>query len=230
MIHVYHQQFIKLGMCPKQKQRKYCMTNETKVCPFCGEEILAVAKKCKHCGEWLDKQQEEVPQVKQCEACGEDIPANATICEHCGESVNNTTTQTNNSTDKFANIDVDETWKKRFAIVEKRAINGNYWNKDTNYIKGLSKEENKTMVKELYFSDILSTLSMLFFTFFYYLAKGMWQKALVYELIYAIILTVVTSLCGIILGQLVALILWILLFVMLCPYDYYRYKILGKQW
>lgn len=27
---------------------------ETKKCPYCGEEILAVARKCKHCGEWLD--------------------------------------------------------------------------------------------------------------------------------------------------------------------------------
>lgn len=27
---------------------------ETKQCPYCGEEILAIAKKCKHCGEWLD--------------------------------------------------------------------------------------------------------------------------------------------------------------------------------
>lgn len=27
---------------------------ETKKCPYCGKEILAVAKKCKHCGEWLD--------------------------------------------------------------------------------------------------------------------------------------------------------------------------------
>jgi predicted RNA-binding Zn-ribbon protein involved in translation (DUF1610 family) len=27
---------------------------ELKACPFCGEEILAVAKKCKHCGETID--------------------------------------------------------------------------------------------------------------------------------------------------------------------------------
>lgn len=27
---------------------------ETKLCPYCGEEILTTAKKCKHCGEWLE--------------------------------------------------------------------------------------------------------------------------------------------------------------------------------
>jgi hypothetical protein len=32
-------------------------TEETKNCPYCGEEILAEAKKCKHCGEWLEKEQ-----------------------------------------------------------------------------------------------------------------------------------------------------------------------------
>jgi len=32
------------------------MENETKRCPYCGEEVLADAKKCKHCGEWLDEE------------------------------------------------------------------------------------------------------------------------------------------------------------------------------
>lgn len=30
------------------------MEKATKNCPYCGEEILEVAKKCRHCGEWLE--------------------------------------------------------------------------------------------------------------------------------------------------------------------------------
>lgn len=59
---------------------------ETKICPHCGGEILAVAKKCKHCGQWLD---EEAPkpslELIKCPFCDEDIPANSTICPECGE-------------------------------------------------------------------------------------------------------------------------------------------------
>lgn len=49
---------------------------ETKRCPYCGEEILAVAKKCKFCGEWLNET--SVPEQIDCPICAERIDANAT--------------------------------------------------------------------------------------------------------------------------------------------------------
>lgn len=49
---------------------------ETKMCPYCGGEILSDAKKCKHCGKWLEK---------KCPSCGEWIKAEAKKCKHCGE-------------------------------------------------------------------------------------------------------------------------------------------------
>lgn len=33
--------------------------DEMKLCPMCGEEILAVAQKCKHCGEYLNGSQKQ---------------------------------------------------------------------------------------------------------------------------------------------------------------------------
>ena len=44
-------------------------------CPHCGKEILATAKKCKYCGEWIEK---------KCPYCGEWIQADAMKCKHCG--------------------------------------------------------------------------------------------------------------------------------------------------
>lgn len=31
------------------------MEKHTKICPYCGGEIMFVAKKCKHCGNWLEE-------------------------------------------------------------------------------------------------------------------------------------------------------------------------------
>jgi len=46
-------------------ERRNRMTEETKRCIFCGEEILAVAKKCKHCGSDLENEgSEEVVSSK----------------------------------------------------------------------------------------------------------------------------------------------------------------------
>lgn len=44
-------------------------------CPHCGKEINAFAKKCKYCGEWLQK---------KCPYCGEWIQESAMRCKHCG--------------------------------------------------------------------------------------------------------------------------------------------------
>jgi len=33
--------------------------SEFKNCPNCGEQILITAKKCKHCGEWLEEKSQQ---------------------------------------------------------------------------------------------------------------------------------------------------------------------------
>lgn len=63
-------------------------TNNTKACPYCGEEILAIAKKCKHCGEWLTKDSKPTSvKMIACPTCGEDVEEGTAICPHCKENI-----------------------------------------------------------------------------------------------------------------------------------------------
>lgn len=54
-------------------------------CPYCGEEILAVAKKCRHCGEWLEK--DNTTKQIVCPICGEMIDDGLETCPICHERI-----------------------------------------------------------------------------------------------------------------------------------------------
>jgi len=68
--------------------------NDFKKCPFCAEEIKATAKKCKHCREWLDKNEHVETKIPQpsglrsekmfCRDCGKKMSGEAISCPECG--------------------------------------------------------------------------------------------------------------------------------------------------
>lgn len=78
------------------------LMEEKKRCPYCGEEILAIARKCKHCGEWLDTRP-ATNETRNCPVCGEDIDASAKTCPYCNEptgfTANNAKDNTTNQND-----------------------------------------------------------------------------------------------------------------------------------
>lgn len=85
------------------------MSIDKRLCPMCGEEIAAAAKKCKHCGEFLDgssaspappvptplpipspanEPQEKAEGMIFCRGCGKKLHCSAVACPHCGAAQN----------------------------------------------------------------------------------------------------------------------------------------------
>ena len=60
-----------------------------KTCKYCGGELMDTAKKCKHCGEWLDV---------NCPYCDGEVSPQAAICPHCGEKLTPVVNNSNNYT------------------------------------------------------------------------------------------------------------------------------------
>ncbi len=120
-------------------------TRETKNCPYCGEEILAVAKKCRYCGEWLNKDEEKPKVMIPCPTCGEDVEEGTEVCPYCNEPMSGTSEQetTTPPTEQIAtNISKEET----------PILAGNPQNAEE------AKEE--TTIQETYFKNFLVDKSL----------------------------------------------------------------------
>ena len=57
------------------------------LCPFCKEEIMDGAIKCKHCGSMLNNSMSAKPKIVICPFCKEEIDEGSTKCKHCGSSL-----------------------------------------------------------------------------------------------------------------------------------------------
>ena len=89
---------------------------EEKLCVFCGKSIAIEAKKCRHCKNWVEEQeekikhQEKLPETKTCPQCFCEIPYKARKCSKCLSDVE--ILDSKSSTNLRKNLDSYESHKR----------------------------------------------------------------------------------------------------------------------
>ena len=136
-------------------------------------------------------------------------------------------------TNKLTSIEelkVEESWKERFKLIQKYFENGSPF-KETAEFKSMTAKERGAVNKGILIKigGFWSFFAAFAFSAFYYLFKGMWLKAIVYTLVltcFDIVLThAIPPLAKFSHGYAYAFI-----FVYFVLFDYYRLKVLKKQW
>lgn len=125
-------------------------------------------------------------------------------------------------------LKVDESWKARFRLIQQYYENGTIF-KETEEFKTMPKKDRGRINKEILFKNggIGTFISAFIFSTFYYLFKGMWLKAIVYTLFAIFMYEIITHLIPALTNCTTA---YSVIFAFLAPYDYYRLKVLKKQW
>lgn len=120
---------------------------EMKVCPFCGKEILAVAKMCKYCREWLPEEPTNIEDNTRVEQSLKKEPVNTEDCTQEEIPSVEEPVQTPKLSGAERDARLDELYKEinRLRFIEKPKAReaGLDVSEIDNKIAQLSKEESK---------------------------------------------------------------------------------------